>query len=444
MIWPNNNIMISPSKALKFNAVLFTVLFASFLGAQTVTKVFDQSYAKVDEVSLKQSRGPVVISPSTDGKIRVVTEMSVEARSKEGADAFLAKMGTKVQEMSNRLTVKTGMASIKNWSQNNNSIKVVFLDGTKFNGIRNFETSSTLYLPETQLLKLETKFERVQIDPEVKLNNLDLKLHNAKLRGGSISGGLELDVRFGEVELNDIGGSLTGTFHNTRGEFGDVGDVRLESRFSKLKMGVLKSLDMDSHNGRLEAKSITGSVEIDDRFGTYILGSTGNARVNTHNGTFEIESGGEYKIEGRFGNFDFDRIDDLIIRDNHNCDYDIKKLGSVKGNGRFTNFSVEHLRQQAELDLNNGYFRVEEVSPKFRGIEVEGAFFEVKLDFREPANYRVLADFRFGNVRLPDNLIVVKEIKDYSKLEMELNTPNASADSPLIRVSGQNGKLYID
>ncbi len=112
--------MISPSKALKFNAVLFTVLFASFLGAQTVTKVFDQSYAKVDEVSLKQSRGSVVISPSTDGKIRVVTEMSVEARSKADADAFLAKMGTKVQEMSNRLTVKTGMASIKNWSQNNN------------------------------------------------------------------------------------------------------------------------------------------------------------------------------------------------------------------------------------------------------------------------------------------------------------------------------------
>ncbi|MFK8163091.1 MAG: hypothetical protein AB8H12_11565 [Lewinella sp.] len=429
---------------MKFSTALLIVFFASFLGAQTVTKVFDQAYTKTDEVSLKQSRGPLTIHPSEDGKIRIVTEMSVDAKSKEEGEAFLAKMGTEVLEMSNRLTVKTGMANIKNWTQKNNSIKVVFQDGTKFSGMQNFEISSTFYLPETQLLKLETRFERVQVDPRVKLNNLDLKLHNAKFRGGSISGNLEMDVRFGDVDLKDIGGSLTGKLHNTRGEFGNVGDVRLESRFSKLRMGTLKSLDMDSHNDRLEAKSVTGSVDIEDRFGTYILGSIGNARIDTHNGTFEIESGGEYKIEGRFGNFDFGRIDDLIIRDNHNCDYDIKKLGSITGSGRFTTINAEHLSQSAELKLENGHLKIEEVSPEFRGVEVEGSFFEVKLDFQEYSDYRVLTDLRFGNVRLPDNLVVVRKIKEHSSLEMELNTPNASADSPLIKVSGQNGKLYID
>jgi hypothetical protein len=436
--------MVSPINPLKFSAVLLIVLFSPFLGAQTVTKVFDQSYAKTAEVSLKQSRGPLTISPSTDGRIRVVTEMSVEAKSKEEAEAFLAKMGTEVLEMSNRLSVKTGVASIRNWNQKNNSIKVVFQDGTKFSGMQNFEINSTLYLPETELLRLETRFEQIQIDPKVEIKNLDLQLHNAKLRGGSISGNVELDMRFGEIELEDIGGSLSGTLHNTRGEFGDVGDVRLESRFSKLRMGTLKSLDMDSHNGRLEAKSITGSVEIEDRFGTYILGSTGNARINTHNGAFEIESGGEYRIEGRFGNFDFDRIDDLIIRDNHNCDYDIKELGSLKGSGRFTNFNVQQLSQKVELELNNGYFRVEEVSTEFRGVEVEGAFYEVKLEFRKPSNYQVFAELTFGNVRLPDNLMTIKKIKELSRIDMELKTPNATSDSPVIQVKGQNSKLYID
>ncbi len=429
---------------LKFSTVLLTLLFGSWLGAQTVTKAFDQSYAKTDEVRLKQSRGPLTIVPSPDGKIRVVTEMSLVAKNQAEGEAFLTKMMPKVLESGNSISIETGRNGVKTWSYKNNEIRVVFQDGDKFRGMRDFEISSTLYLPETQLLELETWFERIQIDPEVKLNNLELQLHNSKLRGGSISGNLKMDVRFGELELDDIGGSITGTLNNTRGEFGNVGDVRLESLFSKLRMGILKSLEMDSHNDRLEAKSVSGEVNIEDRFGTYILGSTGNARINTHNGKFEIESGGEYRIESRFGNFDFDRIDALIIRDNHNADYDIKTLGSVEGRGRFTTFNIEQLNQSAELEMYNGHFKVEEVSPEFRGVAVEGDFYEVKLKFREPSNYRVWVDFKFGNLRLPDDLVMIKKVKEYSKLEMEGKTTGASADSPLIRVKGQNNKLYID
>lgn len=444
MIWPNSNIMVSSINRVKFSAVLLTVFFASFLGAQTVTKVFDQSYAKASEVSLKQSRGPLSVFPSTDGKIRVVTEMSVEARSREDAEAFLAKMETEVSAAANRLTIKTGVADVKNWSQNNGRLRVVFRDGTKFSEMKDFEVTSTLYLPATELLKLETRFERIQIDPKVRIKNLDLTLHNAKLRGGSIAGNLKLDMRFGEIALENVGGSITGKLHDTKGDFGDVGDVDLESRFSKLKMGNMKSLKMNSHNDRLEAKTIMGRIDIDDRFGTYILAGTGNAKVKSHNGTFSIESGGEYTIESRFGNFDFDRIDDLIIRDNHNVEYDIKTLGSVEGEGRFTTISVDHLHHSAELKMYNGSFKAANVDPKFRGVALEGAFYKLDLDFEKPTEYRVFADLKFGGHRLPGNLVTIKNIKDHSDVELELKTQNASADSPAIRVKGQNVKFYID
>lgn len=436
--------MVSPINHLKFSAVLIFLLFTSLVCGQAVTKVFDKSYTMVAEIDLKQSRGPLTIEPSTDGKVRVVTEMSVEAEDKEIATAFLAKMETKVTEMSDRLIIKTGLDGVRNWTQKNNNIKIVFQDGSKFTNLKNFEIATTLYLPETKLLKLESRFEKVEVDPGVKIVNLELSLHNAKFRSGSISGNLELEMRFGEIEMDDVGGNVSGKLHNTQGRFGDVGEVRLEARFTKLRMKTLKSLDLESHNSRLEAQSITGSIEIEDRFGTYVLGSTGNAKIDTHNGSFEVENSGEYRIEGRFGNFDFDRIDDLIVRDNHNCNYDIKELGTISGSGKFTDFDVERLGQKAELKLENGHFRVAEVSPEFRGVEVNGSFFEVKLNFRKPADYRLLVDFHFGNLRLPDNLVVVRKIKEMASVEMEMNTPNASADSPIINIKGQNGKLYID
>ncbi len=436
--------MMSLTNYLRFSTALFFLFITSSLGAQTVAKVFDESYDKVAKVDLTQTRGPLTILPSKDNKIRVVTELSVEAKNKEEGEKFLAKMKMEVQEMSDRLTINIGMGSIRSWTQRNSNTKVVFKDGAKYSGLRGFEISSTLYLPETELLKLETRFERVQIDPKVKINDLNLSLHNAKIHGGSIAGNLELDMRFGEIELDDVGGSVSGTLHNTRVEFGNVGDVRLDARFSKLRMGTLKSLDLDAHNGRLEAKSVSGSVDIEDRFGTYILGSLGNARINTHNGTFEVENGDEYRIEGRFGNFDFGRIDNLIARDNHNCDYDIKELGAVTGNTTFTTFNVERLSQKAGLKMQHGHLRVDEVLPTFTGVDVDGVFFEVKLDFRQPTDYHVRADFRFGNVRLPDDLKVVKREKDHNMIKLEMKTPKATADSPIIRAEGSNGKLYID
>ena len=372
MIWPNNNTMEYSTQRWKFSALVATLLLASCLSAQSVTRTFDESFANPGDVSVEQSRGPLTILPAKDSKVRVVTEMTVEGKTKADAEAFLTKLETEVKEIGSRLQVVIGLGNIRSWNQNNNSIKVVFQDGSKFTGIRNFELSTTVYLPETQRLKLETRFERVDVDPAVKIGDLKLVLHNAKFRGGDISGDLELDVRFGEVEMGDIGGSLTGVIHNVRSEFGNVGDVRLESRFSRLRMETVKSLDMKSSNDHFEAKNVTGRVEIDDRFGTYILGGTGNGRINTHNGTFEIESAGEYKVEASFGNFDFDRVDVLIIRNNHNTDYDIKQLGSVSGDGRFTNINADHLSQRAQLDLQNGKLRVYELSPKFRGVEVEG------------------------------------------------------------------------
>lgn len=436
--------MVLRINKLKFSLLLTTIFFFSSLAGQSTTRTFDKSYANPGEVSITQSRGPLNILPAKDGKIRVVAEMSVEGKTKADAEAFLDKLETKISETGSRLSVMVGLQNVRSWNQTKHSMKVIFQDGSKFTGIRNFELSTTVYLPATQWLKLFARFERVDIDPSVKIKDLELVLNNSKCRAGDISGDLKLDVRFGELEIGDVAGSLTGTTNNVRTEFGNVGDVRLESRFSRHRMGTLKSLDWTSNNDHLEVESVLGEVDIDDRFGTYTIGSTGNGRIKSNNGTFEIESGGEYKIIGRFGNFDFDRLDVLELMDNNNSDYDIKELGSVSGRGRFTNVIADKLSQRAELDLENGKLRVDEVSPDFRGITVEGRFFEVDINFRKPAVYRVFADLSFGTLRVPDNLLTIKKIKEHSDLEAELKTPNASNDSPIIKVKGQNGKLFID
>jgi len=424
--------------------MLLTLLFGAFLHAQTASKTFDESYEAAAEINIVQSRGPLTILPATDGKVRVVTKMSVEAKKLVDATNLLAKMGSEVTRSSTWLNIRTGMNDVRNWTQRNNRIKVIFKDGDRFDNIRNFDLSTTIYLPPTQKLNLEARFERIQLDPGVKIENLELVLHNGHIRAGSITGNLEMDVRFGEVDLENVGGSLTGSLHNTKGKFGDVGDVRIDTRFSRLRMGTLSSLRITSQNDRLEIKSITGSVDIEDRFGTYLLGTIGDAKIDTNNGTFEIGKGSKYNIEARFGTFEFDRVDNLVLRDNHNSDYDIKTLGSLSGDCRFTDFRADVLLHSVDLRIKNGEFKALDVAPDFKGLEIKGSFYKVDLDVDASTAYQLFIDLNFGDLHLPNDLVTIKKIKDFSELKLEMKTKNATEQSPAIRVSGQNASLYID
>ncbi|MEL6142196.1 MAG: hypothetical protein AAFU67_11310, partial [Bacteroidota bacterium] len=423
---------------------LACLVLASPLYAQTAKKALDKSFAGKAEVHFQQNRGPLQILPSTDGKIRIVTEMSVEAQSREEGDRFLAKMEADFIESTNRLEIKIGSGKIRNWTMNNNNSRVTFQDGSKFRNIHNFKMNSTLYLPATEMLSLETRFERVRIEPQVELNNLKLELHNVDLTGGDVKGNLEFDARFGKIELGNVDGELRGVLHNVRFEIGDAGNVRLDTRFSEIEMGKINALEVESHNDRVEVVSVSGELDIHDRFGTYIIGTTVNGEIETHNGTFEIEKGGDYEVNSRFGNFEFNTLDQLDLQDNHNAEYEIKRLRNVEGDGRFTTIDVEVLTGEADLELGNGKLRVDDVTKDFKGVEVEGSFFEVDLEFASPVDYHVQANMQFGSVHPPKDIITVIDRKEHSHLEMELKTANATASSPIIKVRGNNGKLYLD
>lgn len=433
--------ILSPTK--KFNWLLLPILLLSFaLQAQSATKTIDKSFSAKAEVHFQQERGPLTVLPSTDGKIRLLTEMSVEADSKADADLFLSKLETDFEELGTRIKMRLGLVGVKSWNQNNNSSRVTFKDGTKIRNIRNFKLTSRLYLPKTELVWLKTRFEDIEIDEAVQLENLELDLHNANVRGGNIGGDLKLALRFGKVRLGNIGGSVSGNLHNAKVYLDDVGAVVLESRFSQVELKNIKSLDLESHNDRYEIGAITEMLDIDERFGTFIMGKTADGDINSHNGTYEIESGKKYTFNSRFANVEFQQLNELVLRDNHNCDYEIKELKKVRGQGRFTNVDADRLTGSADLELFNGKLFIEDLGAGFTGLEVEGSFFE--LHTRAPAAaYRVFAELNFGTADVPDELVAVKSHKEHSKIEMEYKSANSTAESPAIRVKGQNGKLKI-
>jgi len=437
--------MTFPIHPKKFNWLLVAcLLLGSQLYAQTATRTFDESYPAKTEVSLEHSHGPITILPSADGKVRLVTRISANGESEADAMEFVNKIEVDIRELSTSLEVKIGFIPVKSWTQKNRITRVVFKDGTRLKNITDFALETTLYLPTTERLALKTRFEDVRVDDQVSLQNLRLDLHNTSFRAGNLAGALEVEMRFGSLRLGNIEGAVSGSLHNATVEMGNAEAVTLDSRFSKIECANIASLKFDGHNDRLKIDGIAGSLEIKDRFGTYVIGKTSSGEINSHNGTFDIDSGTDYEIEGRFAKFDFEELNELELQENHNCEFDLQKLGSVKGDGRFTNLEIDALSLGADLDLYNGKLFVDELAPGFQGVEVSGSFFEVDLDFSAPTEYHILADLRFGKLDLPRDLTAKKNQRDHSQVQYEGKTANATADSPKIRVRGENGRLRVD
>jgi hypothetical protein len=428
---------------VRFSFPLFLVLFGTCVVAQTASRTFEESFPAKERVTLKQNRGPVSVLPSTDGRIRVLTRVDIEARRQEDAEALLAKVMITFDESRDAVTISGGLADIRNWNQNNNRINLTFRNGDKIRDVRKIDIATTIYLPVVPELIVESRFLDVEIDEAVQLTDVVLRTNNVDLRGGNLSGDLKLDARFGRIELGSVGGAVTGKLNNMKLRLRDSGSMDLETRFTEVVASETGDLRVDANNSNYEISTVTGSIEIEDRFGDYAFGTTQDARIRSNNGGFRIETGLDYFCEGRFTKLRMEGLTALYIGDSHNSEFVVDCLGSVEGEGKFTHIKVDRLTGSADLELANGGFRVDELSAEFTGITVSGNFSEVELAPVAGVAYRIVAELDFGTLDVPREVEATRNERERNAIDYAGHSPGAGAGAPTIRVAGNNTDLRI-
>ena len=427
-------------------SLLLLLLFLALTvrAADPYTKTIDKTFAAVPEVAFAQTNGPLEVLPATDGKIRFVARVSIDAGDEEVAQRFLDKMDLLVTETSTSLRLRLSLDNVTSWTIIGTRSVVKFADGEKIRGVRNFDVRSTLYLPPTQLLELSSRFGDIDMNSRVVLNNLTLELSNVDLRGGAVKGDLRVDARFGSVLLESATGRITGKLANNRLELTrGGGDLRLDTRFSELELGPMESVELVSANDQVEIATVTGRLKLNERFGHYRLGTTGRADIVSNNGEYTVEKGETYTIDGRFTTIEFGELATLILEGNANCTYRADRLGEVRGDGRFTDIKVDRFTGRAELELTNGELRVNQLAPSFTGIQVDGRFFEVDVRLTGATTYQAKAKMTFGRFDIPEGLTLRVDKEDGSELEKHFLAGGATEASPAIEVTGSNGSLRI-
>ncbi|WP_116127202.1 hypothetical protein [Lewinella sp. IMCC34183] len=440
-----NNRSAGSGRISLFSPLLLLLLAATTLrAADPYTKTIDRTFAAVPVVIFAQDNGHLEVRPATDGQIRFVAHISIDASEEADARRFLERMDLRATASSTLLQLRLDLNRVTSWKTTGNRSEVKFADGERIRGVRNFDVRAVLYVPPTRSLELAMRFSDVAIDHQVDLTDLRLELNNTKLYGGAVGGNLHVNALFGSIQLVSAAGSITGEMTNNRLELRrGGGDLRLNTRFSELELGPMRNVDLVSTNDKVAIDTVRGHLQLNERFGRYRLGTTGRADITSTNGDYTVERGGDYTVNGRFTNITFGEATSLVLEGNANCTYRADRLGEVRGQGSFTDVRVDELTGSADLRLTNGELQVDRLAPSFTGIRVEGSFFDVDLRLADAVPFRARAKLTFGKVEVPDGMTVRVDEERNSQIEKYYLTKNATEASPLIEVSGSNASLRI-
>jgi len=345
-----------------FSITVFSFFLLNTAISQTHTRVVDKSFDAKGRVTFKQQRGPLTVKKSLDGKVKFTSEMRMETNSKEDAELLFDKLESdlEISESGDELIIEFGLnrKKIRSWNQTNNDITIKFSDGTKLRGIKNFKMQTILYVPETQGLKLSANFDDVIVEPDVNVNDLNVKLHSANLEANSVKGDLTLDISFGRAELEQVGKDADIKLHDSKVKIGNAKNVVLDVRFSEVEMGAISSLEANSHEGRVHIKSVKEKSIIDGRFTDYVIEGASDIRIKSHEGNFEIASAKDVILDTRFTDYRIGNIASFKSS-SHEGQIEVGEVaGKVELNSQFTNYEFKKIGD-FEITSHEGSVKIE-------------------------------------------------------------------------------------
>ena len=150
----------------------------------------------------------------------------------------------------------------------------------------NMQIDYTIWIPQSNELKIENKFGDIFIDDYS--GDINLKLSNGNLKSHDFTGKLELTLNFADATINSINTAILdcnfSELYIKKAE-----ELRIKSKSTKFEILEIKELDADSRRDNFKIRMVD---RIDAR------GSFSNFRVNELNDRFNVQADyGDIDIE---------------------------------------------------------------------------------------------------------------------------------------------------
>lgn len=274
---------------------------------------------------------------------------------------------------------------------------------------------------------------------------------------------LEIDNKFGDIRINNSGGSevtidvlITVEAPNEAkaDELLDMINVEFDKSGSTVSAETVldpgfksrqkfsidyevnipsdKNLDISNKYGNTAVGVLNADGEFNIGYGNFTANElnapeSGKIELNLEYGKSDISSSGDIEVEVKYSTMNFGELDDIILdskytvvnieeassvsTDSRYDTFNFEEVASVTANSKYSHFKIEELSKSLKIDAGYGGIRVDQVSADFESINITNSYGQIALGL-DNANYSLDAECSYCGIDYPDDKFAGDRIKD--------------------------------
>jgi len=301
------------------------------------------------------------------------------------------------------LSNRYGQVTIKTWSNNEVKIEVVIKVNSRseddaqdvfdrisidFNSSKDYVSAVTEIASKSGWSSLWSggSSDDYAINYEVYMpetNNLDLFNKYGNSTVPSLRGTADLEIKYGNIHVDEIDGDVNLNLGYGNASITSAKTVGLTVKYSKVK-----------------------------------IGSANDVTIESKYSNITIDEAADIRSESKYDHYHLGNINDY-----HNVgkydDIHIKTAKSLRAAAKYSDYTVDHLSDWADLDLEYGSAKIEELSKAFTAIEIRGRYTEYRITVQEGTHYQLDAVTRYAGIRYPSVFNVERDIENGPEKEIK-------------------------
>ncbi len=344
--------MTAQSKTILF-FVFLTIISIRLFGGDIVRREYIKEINKEfsttadGEVNIFNKYGTVDIKAWDENSVKIEVRIIVNARNQDDADDVFDRIDINFNTRTGYVSAETSIASAKSssfwWFWNTSSSA-------------EYQIHYLVHMPKTNALKLETKYCDATMD--------------------YLSGGAELQMKYGDFDSEGFGGN-----------------VSMFLSYGKGKITTLKNLDGELSYGRLVLPTCH-DVDLDSKYSKIKISKGGDLTVNSKYDTYVLGDIRQMKIVGRYSDYSINQIDDIFF------------------DGTYSDLRIELLVNSGDFSSKYGNIIITNIEDGFGLIELEGKYTDFKIGTGMVKSFCLEAKSEYGDIVIPAKLQVKEKIKE--------------------------------
>lgn len=366
--------------------------------------------------------------------------INAEFRNHDDASEFDAYIGDLDFESTDRRTY----INSKFWKSRNNimGVSTMVLEGLKTMRYKKFKMECIAWIPRDASLELDSKYSEINIDDIG--GELKMDLYNDDIYGGSVAAGASIAAKYSDISftgMKDVDADL----YNCELKTGDAGDLKIISKYSEIESGNAGILDIDSYDDEFDMGDC-GDIKLIAKYSEFTAGQTGSLVADNYECKFEAEGIKNARIEAKYSDYDFDDAGNIeIISFYEGGMISASALSLVIQETKYAEYRIGNLTDV--LDIKSAYednISVDRLGREFRKFQADGRYMDIKLGVAFNMDCRLRAEIKYADLDIGDDVFRTKiHIKDGSDLEYEGIKGTEKAGMPEIIISGYEVDLKV-